>query len=272
MAELPMMPVPVTIKAIVPETPSIRTFYFDPGIPSSPGQFVMVWVPEYDEIPMALSSEHSITVQEVGDATAALFRLNVGDRLGMRGPLGNGFTVSGKTLAIGGGVGVAPLLNLTTAGKVSTFLLGARTRDEILFAPVIASSCNLHIATDDGTEGHHGFVTDLMDGIDLDEFDHICVCGPEIMMVKVLERLKRAGIADRGQFSLHRYMKCGLGICGSCSMDPHGLRVCRDGPIFTGDDILESEFGKYTRDATGRKVYFPSARPEGEIKEEKTET
>ncbi|MDD3110871.1 MAG: dihydroorotate dehydrogenase electron transfer subunit [Methanofollis liminatans] len=262
MTDLPTMPVPVTIKAIVEETPSIRTFYFDPAIPSSPGQFVMVWVPGVDEIPMALSSEYSITVQRVGDATAAMFKLAVGDKLGIRGPLGNGFAVSGRTLAIGGGVGVAPLLNLVTAGEVSTFLLGARTKDELLFAPVIASACSLRIATDDGTAGLHGFVTDLMDEIDLADYDHICVCGPEIMMVKVLERLNKAGLAERGQFSLHRYMKCGLGICGSCSMDPRGLRVCRDGPVFTGIDLLETEFGKYTRDATGSRVHFPPLHPE----------
>lgn len=262
MTDLPMMPAAVTIKAIVEETPSVRTFYFDPSIPSSPGQFVMVWVPGVDEIPMALSSPHSVTVQRVGDATAAMFRMAVGDRLGIRGPLGNGFTVSGRTLAIGGGVGVAPLLNLVTAGEVSTFLLGARTKEELLFAPVIASACSLRIATDDGTAGRQGFVTDLMDEIDLADYDHICVCGPEIMMVKVLERLNRAGLAERGQFSLHRYMKCGLGICGSCSMDPRGLRVCRDGPVFTGIDLLESEFGKYSRDATGSRIHFPPLHPE----------
>ncbi|WP_342676757.1 dihydroorotate dehydrogenase electron transfer subunit [Methanofollis sp. UBA420] len=271
MTEIPTMPVPVTIKAIVQETPSIRTFYFDPAIPSSPGQFVMVWVPGIDEIPMALSSGHSITVQKVGDATAALFAMQVGDRLGIRGPLGNGFTVSGKTLAIGGGVGAAPLLNLVSAGQVSTFLLGARTKDELLFAPLIRAACTLRIATDDGTDGRHGFVTDLMDDIDLADYDHICVCGPEIMMVKVLDRLQKAGIAERGQFSLHRYMKCGIGVCGSCATDPHGLRVCRDGPVFTGDSLLETEFGKYTRDASGRRVHFPPLHPEAPKKPETKE-
>ncbi|QSZ68056.1 dihydroorotate dehydrogenase electron transfer subunit [Methanofollis aquaemaris] len=260
MPDLPMLPVRVTVKAVVEETPSVRTFYFEPAIPSSPGQFVMVWVPGVDEVPMALSSATSITVQQVGDATTAMFLLRPGDSLGIRGPLGNGFTVSGKTLAIGGGVGAAPLLHLAVEGQVSTFLLGARTADELLFAPVINASSNLKIATDDGTAGHHGVVTDLMDEIDLEAYDHICVCGPEIMMLKVLERLQKAGVADRGQFSLHRYMKCGIGVCGSCATDPHGLRVCRDGPVFTGADLLESEFGRYARDATGSKVVFPWAK------------
>lgn len=60
-------------------------------------------------------------------------------------------------------------------------------------------------------------------------------------------------MSGKGQFSLHRYMKCGVGICGSCCIDPTGLRVCRDGPVFTGDVIIDSEFGSYARDASGRR-------------------
>jgi len=247
------MPAGVAIKEIVEETPSIRTFVFDREIAARPGQFVMVWVPGVDEIPMALSSPSSITVLKVGDATAALFAMHEGDLIGVRGPYGNGFTVSGRTLAIGGGVGASPLLPLITAGQVETFLLGARTASELLFADRIRESATLMVATDDGTAGHHGFVTQLMSRVDLADFDHICVCGPEVMMAAVLAVLDREGCAERGQFSLHRYMKCGVGLCGSCCTDPHGLRVCRDGPVFTGDILLGSEFGHYARDASGSR-------------------
>ena len=76
-------------------------------------------------------------------------------------------------------------------------------------------------------------------------------------MKGVLSVLSEKGVEDRGQFSLARYMKCGIGICGSCCMDSTGLRVCRDGPVFTGDVLLKSpEFGKYSRDASGRKKFF----------------
>jgi dihydroorotate dehydrogenase electron transfer subunit len=247
------MPTGAAIKEIVEETPSIRTFVFDREIAARPGQFVMVWVPGVDEIPMALSSPSSITVLKVGDATAALFAMHEGDLIGVRGPYGNGFTVSGRTLAIGGGVGASPLLPLITAGQVETFLLGARTASELLFADRIRESATLMTATDDGTAGHHGFVTQLMSRVDLADFDHICVCGPEVMMTAVLAVLDREGCAERGQFSLHRYMKCGVGLCGSCCTDPHGLRVCRDGPVFTGDILLGSEFGHYARDASGSR-------------------
>jgi len=247
------LPVGVDITRIVEETPSIRTFVFDHEFTFSPGQFVMVWVPGVDEIPMALSSASSITVQKVGDATAALFALSPGDRIGIRGPFGNGFPVSGRVLAVAGGLGAAPLLPLAASGRVDTFLLGARTAGELLFADRLRDVTELQIATDDGSMGRHGFVTGLLQEADLKQFDHICVCGPEVMMRAVLKYLDSQGMADRGQFSLHRYMKCGIGICGSCCTDPGGLRVCRDGPIFSGDVLLASEFGHYMRDASGLK-------------------
>jgi dihydroorotate dehydrogenase electron transfer subunit len=73
------------------------------------------------------------------------------------------------------------------------------------------------------------------------------------MMRAVLAKIDGLGFASRTEFSLHRYMKCGVGICGSCCIDPDGLRVCRDGPIFSGDQIKKTEFGHYLRDASGRK-------------------
>ncbi|MDN7025738.1 dihydroorotate dehydrogenase electron transfer subunit [Methanoculleus sp. FWC-SCC1] len=247
------MPMGARITRITEESPSIRTFTFDLAIPFTPGQFVMVWVPGVDEVPMALSAENAITVQRVGEATAALFNLAVGDQIGIRGPFGNGFAVTGRTLAVGGGVGVAPLYPLAAAGSVEIFLLGARTAADLLFADRLGEACTLVTATDDGSAGHHGFVTHLLERVDPVDFDHICVCGPEGMMRAVLSILDREGCAERGQFALHRYMKCGIGICGSCCIDPDGLRVCRDGPVFTGDRLLASELGRYTRDASGRR-------------------
>jgi dihydroorotate dehydrogenase electron transfer subunit len=247
------VPVAVAIESIVDETPSVRTFVLSRDFEFRPGQFVMVWVPGVDEIPMALSSASSITVQKVGDATAALFRKSEGDLLGIRGPFGNGFPEDGRILAVAGGVGAAPLRPLVAAGSVACILLGARTRQELIFAGELAGMTRVLPATDDGSFGHHGPVTGLFSEVDIGSYDRICVCGPEKMMAAVLVLLKSEGIAERGYFSLHRYMKCGIGLCGSCCIDPEGLRVCRDGPVFSGDVLLESEFGRYCRDSSGRK-------------------
>ncbi len=248
------MPVVVTVREVIDETPTVKTLRFDSEFAIRPGHFCMVWVPGIDEVPMGFSSPGSITVQKVGEATAALTSLTPGDRIGIRGPFGNGFTPNGRVLAIAGGVGVVPLYPLAVNGSVDTFILGARTGTELVFARELSDLTDLKIATDDGTAGYHGFVTGVMDSeIDLLSYDTICVCGPEMMMKGILDRLSDAGIADRGQFSLHRYMKCGVGVCGSCAIDPEGLCVCRDGPVFTGDQIINSEFGTYARDASGQR-------------------
>lgn len=248
------MPVVTTITAVIDETPTIKTFVFDELFNFKPGQFCMVWIPGVDEIPMAFSAANSITVMKVGDATSALFDLSAGDKIGIRGPFGNGFIPTGKVLAVAGGIGVTPLFTLAATGEVDTFVLGARTAEELVFTEDLENVSDLKIATDDGTRGTCGFVTDVLDQMNLGEYDSICVCGPEMMMKGVLERLIALGIEDRGQFSLHRYMKCGVGVCGSCCIDHEGLRVCRDGPVFTGDIIKNSEFAHYHREASGRKV------------------
>ncbi|WP_292367632.1 dihydroorotate dehydrogenase electron transfer subunit [Methanoregula sp. UBA64] len=247
------MPVQVTVTEIKTESPSVKTFYFDTEFAFTAGQFAMVWVPKTDEIPMAFSSANSITVQKVGDATETMFALAPGAPLGIRGPLGNGFSKGEKMLAIAGGVGAAPLLPLARSDCVMTMLLGARTENELLFVDQLDESTDVLIATDDGSLGVHGYVTDLFDEVNLSTYDRIAVCGPEPMMRAVLTRLDAKGSLAKAEFSLHRYMKCGIGVCGSCCIDPDGLRVCRDGPVFNGEMLKKTEFGHYLRDACGRK-------------------
>jgi len=247
------LPAGVRITEVIKETPTVSTILFDHRFSFNPGQFVMAWVPGIDEVPMALSSPSSITVQKAGDATSAMLSMKKGDTLGIRGPFGNGFALKDGTLAIAGGVGAAPLLPLAMTGVVSTFIIGARTADELLFRRKLDDVTELKIMTDDGSAGKMGFAVQGMDNLHLDRYSQVCVCGPEKMMYAVLHRLRKEGLEERGKFSLHRYMKCGSGVCGSCCIDPSGLRVCRDGPVFSGDQLLETEFGHYSRDGSGRK-------------------
>ena len=191
----------VTVVEVVAETPSVATLSFDRAFAFDPGQFVMVWVPGVDEVPMALSSANSISVQRVGDATAALCALAPGDRLGVRGPYGRGFPPGGTILAVAGGIGAAPLLPLAESGRVSTFLLGARSAAELPFRSRLEAATDLRLATDDGSAGHHGYVADLLGIVDFEAFASICVCGPEPMMAAVRDRLAAAGALDRSWFS-----------------------------------------------------------------------
>lgn len=249
-----MKPVNATIIDIREETPSVRSFVFDISFDFTPGQYVMVWIRGVDEIPMSLSDNNVITVQKAGDATSALFELDVGDTIGIRGPYGNGFDIRNPVLIVAGGVGAAPLAPLARAacdmGYDVLTLLGARTRDELLFQHRFSDAGEVMIATDDGSAGFHGLVTDLPD----DEIGrYIYSCGPEAMMYALLQRLDD-GQLDRAQFSLHRYIKCGLGICGACCIDPAGYRVCTDGPVFCGSELIDSEFGRYGRGADGVRI------------------
>ncbi|MCL7414444.1 MAG: dihydroorotate dehydrogenase electron transfer subunit [ANME-2 cluster archaeon] len=254
-----MKPQNAVITEVIHETPTITTLKTDIMLDAAPGQFVMVWVRGLDEVPMALSQPDSITVQRVGEATAALSDMHVGDSIGIRGPFGKGFELEGdRILLIAGGVGSAPLLPLAqlahAKGVDITVILGARTGDELLFEQQFSKCGRVSVATDDGSKGHHGFVTELMSQFDLTDFDQCYVCGPELMMDRVLDILHSAEMEARSQFSLHRYFKCGIGVCGACTIDPSGLRVCKDGPVVHGNMLINSELGRYHRDATGKKI------------------
>lgn len=256
-----MRPISARILEIVEETPTIRTFRLDTSawLRGRPGQFVMAWARGVDEVPMTLSYDDAITVQKVGDATGAMFRLQPGDSLGIRGPYGNGWELVGDDiLLVSGGIGSAPLAPLgekaAAIGVKVTVLAGYRTKSEVHFLERFERAGRTTVTTDDGSFGIKGFVTGPLTDMDLSGHTQIYCCGPEKMMFRVLGILDGLGLAHRAQFNVQRYMKCGIGVCGSCCMDPGGLRACRDGPVFRGDGLLGSEFGRYARDATGRRI------------------
>jgi len=271
MEELMGNPTSVQISNIVDETPLSKTLQFSlhGPIEFQSGQFVMVWVPGIDEIPMSISSwdspEMEITVQSIGDATQALISMSKGDWIGVRGPFGNPFsTNSKKALVVGGGVGIAPLkplvYNLLDGDSEVTLVNAAKTKNDLIYCEEFEnlnhSNLKVEIATDDGSLGFKGFATDAVAKIlDGNEFDRMYTCGPEVMMAGLYNLAKARKI--RFQASLERFMKCGCGICGTCAMDPTGQLVCTDGPIFTGEQLAGlTDFGKYHRDAVGmKKVY-----------------
>jgi dihydroorotate dehydrogenase electron transfer subunit len=257
-----MLPLNATILRITEESPSVRTFFFDLQFETmEPGQFVMVWVRGVDEVPMGLSRKNSITVQKVGETTSKLFVLKKGDSIGLRGPFGKGFSLplkGEKILIIAGGVGAAPLAPYADAAHIAGSevhtILGARSADDLIFEERFVAAGKIYVSTDDGSKGTKGFVTDVLKGLDVSAYDRIAVCGPEIMMASVFKVLEDRNVLEKAEFSLHRYFKCGIGVCGACCIDKLGLRVCKDGPVFPGVQLLDSEFGRYTRDASGRRI------------------
>jgi len=245
------------------EATDIKTITFRYPGEITPGQFFMVWVPGIDEIPMSVSSIEQvvkgITFRNIGDATQALYQLKKGDQIGIRGPYGNGFTLTGKRLLfVGGGTGIgmlAPLVEQAWKKKLtSTVVLGARTKDQLFFEDRFQRmGATVLVSTDDGSMGYKGFASDLAKEIVKKErIDAVYTCGPEQMMRVLLSFCKTIPF----QASLERYMKCAIGICGQCCVGK-GLRVCIDGPIFDGSTLRKiQDFGVYRRDAAGRKILF----------------
>jgi dihydroorotate dehydrogenase electron transfer subunit len=245
------------------ENDCIKTIKFEHKEKIIPGQFYMIWIPGIDEIPMSVSyidnKIKGITFRKIGDATNALFNLKKGDKIGIRGPYGNGFKLKGKKiLFVGGGTGIAmlaPAVEEAVKKKIkSTVIIGAKTKKELFFEKRIKeTSAELYITTDDGTQGTKGFTTDIAKNIIKEnKFDLILTCGPEIMMKKLMDISKGISL----QASLERYMKCGFGICGQCCVG-EGLRVCTEGPIFDEKTLKKiHDFGVFKRDASGKKIKF----------------
>ena len=255
----------VKIERIVEENPSVKTFSFHDLLceKATPGQFIMVWIPGIDEIPMSLSAiedDHcSFTVTKVGEATEALHKMKEGDLIGVRGPFGRGFSfVKGEVLIVGGGTGLAPLAvlaeNLSRFDAIATFLLGAKAKSELLFLDRVNKVCpNVIVATDDGSFGLKGLVTEHAEKMLAErKFDMVYACGPEPMMVKMLFLAEKYNVPL--QMSLERLMRCAVGLCGSCVIGIY--RVCKDGPVFTKEQLekVRGEFGTFRRDFDGRKV------------------
>jgi 2-polyprenylphenol hydroxylase and related flavodoxin oxidoreductases len=241
-----------------------RTLFFDTEFENmQPGNFSMVWIRGVDEIPLGCAYKNGVTFQKVGPATNALFDLKVGDSVGLRGPLGNPFTLSEKgekCLIISGGIGAAPLAPLAEKaneiGSEVTIILGARSEADLIFEERFGKVGTVMLTTDDGTKGRKGFVTDILAELDLTVFSKIYVCGPEMMMKFVMKILIEKNALDKAEFSMERYFKCGIGVCGACCIDELGVRVCKDGPVFKAETLANSEFGKYHRDASGKRIQY----------------
>jgi len=241
-----------------------RTFLMGlkaPEIASSalPGQFVMIRVGSALEpllrrpfsICGTLQGEILLILYKVvGRGTALMSEASKGDGMMILGPLGKGFSkapAKGRTILVAGGIGIAPLLFLAQTLKTREliFLAGYQSASEIVpFEKIDLTEANVVTATDDGSAGHHGFVTDLLKThlhTGSESSSEVYACGPTPMLKKV------AALTIEGnapcQMSLEAYMACGLGACQGCavkSSNPEELMyhlVCRDGPIFSARSI-----------------------------------
>ncbi len=259
------------IISVKKETPTTNTLYLKGSLSLIPGQFIMLSDFATGEKPYSVSyagaDSFAVTVKKVGKFSEKISSMKVGETLYYRGPYGNGFTFLGKEellVIAGGGCGTAPLrylLNylLTNGYKNLIFINGARTADELLYHQEFAGAPVQYFpVTDDGSNGIQATALDALLKIAEEKpIAMLYTAGPELMMMNILTATEQ--IACKKQFLLERYMKCGVGICGQCTLDPLGIRLCVEGPVVDSEVLKKAtEFGHYTRNAAGKRVAFAS--------------
>ena len=228
----------------------------------TPGQFIHLKVHDgIDPLLRRPFSIHGVSAQQgtldllyrvVGQGSRTMAGMKIGDRWNIMGPLGNGFNLDldfDHALIVAGGMGSAPVLfliqHLLSMKKKITFLWGARVCDEIFGVKELTNAgMDVRIATDDGSRGHHGFVTDLLKEFLIEHAENRqmlgFVCGPEPMMAGV-QKLAVSTVFP-WQVSMERHMACGVGVCMGCGITKTTgamEMVCKDGPIF---DLREVDF------------------------------
>ena len=214
---------------------------------TAPGQFVNLDLPgHFLRRPISICNWTDealmLLVKVVGEGTKDLVRSVPGTELDVLSGLGNGFDISksgAHPVLAGGGIGIAPLYGLAQrmleAGMEPTIALGFRTaRDVYYLDEFVKLGCRLLIATEDGSMGTKGFVTDCIKAVP--ECDYVFTCGP-LPMLKAVQSLPQ--LKD-GQFSFEARMGCGFGACMGCTIPTTDgyKRVCKDGPILFKEEIV----------------------------------
>ncbi|API93820.1 dihydroorotate dehydrogenase electron transfer subunit [Virgibacillus pantothenticus] len=216
-----------------------------------PGQFLHIHVQGHMlRRPISIAnvdaSKNTITIlfKILGEGTRKLSMYDVGDKIDVLGPNGNGFLLDNTTqasiLLVGGGIGVPPLYylakKLTEQGTVVTAILGFQSKEHVFYEEKFRELGNTIVVTNDGTYGEKGYVTNVSDEM-LPIIDRYYSCGPLPMLKAVKERWSTIP----GYLSLEERMGCGIGACFACVIptDDRGgyKKICQDGPVFTAEEV-----------------------------------
>ncbi len=236
---------PVTLVENERVTDDICILSFDKKINIEAGQFVFLWIPGLGEKPFSalVDDPFKLAVINLGVFTEALMTLQPGTEAYVRGPHGNPVAPpqDSKIVAVAGGTGLAAVYQLARDFGNTEIFFGARTEERLYFVDESAEVSNLHVATDDGSRGHHGVVTELLEeylsSLSEDEIEKLVFynCGPA-PMVHAAEKVQRNyASADQIYNAIDYLTKCGVGICGACDA-PDGRRLCVDGPFLDAAD------------------------------------
>ncbi len=213
---------------------------FDRKINVQAGEFIFLWIPGLGEKPFSALTDDpfSLAVIDVGEFTHALMDLPAGTQAYVRGP--HGIPVSppedATIVAVAGGTGLAAVYQIARDFGNAMVFAGARSAERLYFIEECAQIADVHVATDDGSAGHHGVVTELLrehlEAMTVEQRSKLVFynCGPA-PMVRAAEAVQREYCGEEQIFSSIDYLtKCGVGICGACAA-PDGRRLCVDGPF-----------------------------------------
>lgn len=280
--ESPFMPKKGIIRSIIPLAQENHLFeirFDDPGELSTcrPGQFIQMWIPGVGEAPISVCSGEvdgglELCVHRIGRVTSALFNMEEGSWVGIRGPYGTGFPVEhfeGKNLIlIAGGLGLAPIRSLwqyilnrrESFGKL-ILVYGMRHSSLLLFRQEFKwllrrGDMEVYIAAEEvvgpdlpAASWQIGRVTDIIQQLDIDNTFEAAVCGPPVMYGYVIGELFKKGIQkEKIWLSLERHMKCAVGKCGHCFVG--GKFTCKSGPVY---NLGELEFIPEAEEAIERE-------------------
>ncbi|MCX8169857.1 MAG: hypothetical protein N3D72_02090, partial [Candidatus Methanomethyliaceae archaeon] len=230
----------------------MRVLILDGRIEALPGQFVFIWVPGLGEKPFSLAFNNPITllVKKLGPVSSRIADMKEGDVILLRGPYGNFYIPNEGAGLVGGGSGVAPIYFIAKMfrNRINIAYIGGKRSSDLPLYDYLKEIVEVKASTEDGSLGFKGLVTDIIDVRNSREYFN---CGPEAMLVKAAELESKFVGEDRVFCAIERYTKCGVGICGSCSID--GMRICVDGPVFPYSILKNGkDFGKFKRAPSGR--------------------
>lgn len=236
---------PVNLIANKRITDDICILTFDRKIDIQAGQFVFLWIPGLGEKPFSALTDDpfQLAIINLGQFTDELMTVEPGIECYVRGPCGNPVAPpqDAKIMAVAGGTGLAAVWQLARDFGNTEIFFGARSADRLYFVEESAKVAELHIATDDGSRGHHGVVTELLEkrlqSLSPEELDQLVFynCGPA-PMVHAADKIQRKYCSPERIFNAIDYLtKCGVGICGACDA-PDGRRLCVDGPFLDAAD------------------------------------
>lgn len=238
---------PVTLVSNQRISDDVAILTFDKKVGVQAGEFIFLWIPGLGEKPFSALTDDpfSLVVINLGQFTDALIKLQPGTQAYVRGP--HGIPVNppeeAKIMAVSGGTGLAAVYQVARdfgdpeQGGAEIFI-GARSADRLYFIEQCEAISTVHIATDDGSRGYHGLVTDSLRArlqqLSADELSKLYFynCGPE-PMVHAAVAVQKEFCSSEQIFSAIDYLtKCGVGICGACNA-PDGRRLCVDGPFLS---------------------------------------